>query len=133
MSAEPQRPVITKELLRELGDWRAEKEGRTLAANGNVLQWEYQAPFLSGTVRTGELRIILEGSVDGGAFTPFDVISKRTAAPYAVSEADEVLLAEVEGIHAGWVPGVWMLTRDDADAFFDALTDHPRVWLGKKT
>src|SRR5437867_2286602 len=53
MSAEPQRPVITKELLRELGDWRAEKEGRTLAANGNVLQWEYQPPFLSGTVRTG--------------------------------------------------------------------------------
>jgi hypothetical protein len=37
MSAEPQRPVITKELLRELADWRTEKEGRTLAANGNVL------------------------------------------------------------------------------------------------
>jgi len=53
MSSEPQRPVITKELLRELGDWRAEKEGRALAANGSVLQWEYQPPFLSGTVRTG--------------------------------------------------------------------------------
>ena len=29
------------------------QEGRALAANGNVLQWEYQAPFLRGTVRTG--------------------------------------------------------------------------------
>src|ERR1044071_6127640 len=53
MAAEQQRPVITKELLRELGDWRAEKEGRALAAAGNVVEWDYQAPFLSGTVRTG--------------------------------------------------------------------------------
>src|SRR5213593_3271866 len=53
MAAESQRPVITKELLRELGDWRAEKEDKALAAAGNVLQWEYQPPFLSGTVRTG--------------------------------------------------------------------------------
>ncbi|MEI6085185.1 MAG: DEAD/DEAH box helicase, partial [Verrucomicrobiota bacterium] len=228
------RPVITRELLKELADWRTEKEGRALAAAGNVLQWDYQPPFLSGTVRTGggttitakiklgarafevenlcvcrqardkgricphvmalvyatilpakpagpqvpavsarpkvrepglkhvpleeagdenqslelmvllpldlprawktgELRIIIEGRVAGGAFTPFDVIPKQTAAPYAVSEADEVLLTEVERIHAGHMPGVWMLSRDDADAFFDALTDHPRVWLGKKT
>src|SRR5438552_902542 len=52
MAAEPQRPIISKELLRELGDWRTEKEGRSLAAAGNVLQWEYQPPFLSGTVRS---------------------------------------------------------------------------------
>jgi len=69
--------------------------------------------------RTGELRIILEGSGAGGPFTPYDVIPKQAAAPYAVSEADEALLAEVERIHAGRVPGVWMLSRDDADAFFE--------------
>src|SRR5207244_1946634 len=52
MPEEKNRPVITKELLRELGDWRAEKEGREIAVAGNVLQWEYKQPFLSGTVRT---------------------------------------------------------------------------------
>jgi len=53
VSDEPQRPVITKELLRELGDWRAEKLGRELAAAGAVLEWHFEPPFLYGTVRSG--------------------------------------------------------------------------------
>ncbi len=220
MATEPNRPVITKELLCELGDWRTEKEGRALAAAGAVTHWEYEAPFLHGTVRTsggstvnariklgaratevenlcscrqarvegticshvmalvfatiqtappspkppapvvsesllkrvaleeagetnptlelmvllpldlprawrsGEMRIIMEGSVAGGAFTPFDVVAKEPT--YAVSEADERLLA------AGQCAGVWMLRAGEFDAFFAALTNHPRVWLGKK-
>jgi len=52
MSAEQNRPVITKELLRELGDWRTEKEGRSLAAAGAVQNWQWEPPILSGTVRT---------------------------------------------------------------------------------
>ena len=30
-------PVITKELLRELGDWRVDKEGRQLAEAGQTI------------------------------------------------------------------------------------------------
>ncbi len=227
----PERPQISKDLLRELADWRTDKEGRSLAEAGAVQQWQWEPPFLSGTVRlaggatinakiklgarafevenlcvcrqarqsgricshvmalvhatllpanlparapavtpvprgnapgmkhlpvedagvgnpllevmvllpldlprawkTGELRMILEGSVAGGAFTPFDVIPKDKT--YAVSEADETLLEEVERIHGGRVPGVWMLAKDDAEKFFQALTEHPRVWLGKKS
>ncbi len=52
MSDEKQRPVITKDLLRELGDWRAEKLGRELAAAGAVLEWHFEPPFLHGTVRS---------------------------------------------------------------------------------
>ena len=234
MAAEPNRPLITKELLRELGDWRAEKEGRALAAAGAVLTWEYQSPFLQGTVRSsggtivnariklgqsavevenlcvcrqarvegticahvlalvfatmqspaqvgsdrlanckaesarpaiapfprmidalpnsqslelmillpldlptawrrGELRIILEGRVAGGPFQPFDVIPKPPAAPYAVSEADDQLLTVIERINTGRSPGLWLLPALEFDAFFDALTNHPQVWLGKKT
>ena len=219
MSAEPNRPVITQELLRELGDWRTEKEGRALAAAGAVVNWIWEPPFLSGTVRTGgstinarlklgeratevenlctcrparvdgticahvlalvfatmapakikwipapptpnptlkrvpvedagdenprlelmillplnlpeawrkgEIRIILEASVAGAPFQPFDAISKEPT--YAVTDADEC------GLAAGQQTGVWFLEAKDFDAFFDALTDHPRVWLGKKT
>ena len=235
MPAEPNRPQLSKELLRELGDWRTEKEGRALAAAGAVLTWEYQPPILQGTVRTsggttisariklgqsavavenlcscrqarvdgticahvmalifasmqqpakpggldrrtsyapetvrpavapyprtteaqpgsqplelmvllpldlssawrtGELRIILEGRVAGESFKPFDVIARQPAAPYAVSEADDQLLAVVERINTGNVPGIWLLPVGEFDAFFGALTNHPQVWLGKKT
>ena len=248
MPAEPNRPIITKELLRELGDWRTEKEGRALAAAGAVLTWEYQSPFLQGTVRSsggtivnariklgqraievenlcacrqarvegticahvlalvfatmqsspvvgldchqqtacgvssnsavrasretetarpavapyprttdaqpgsqplelmillpldlptawrrGELRIILEGRVAGAPFQPFDVIPKQPAAPYAVSEADDQLLTVIERINSGRSLGLWLLPALEFDAFFDALTNHPQVWLGKKT
>ena len=45
-------PVITKELLRELGDWRVDKEGRQLAESGRVADLQYNPPTLSGQVRT---------------------------------------------------------------------------------
>src|SRR5579862_3675926 len=44
-------PIITKEFLRELGDWRADKEGRQLAAAGRVENLQYDPPILSGQVR----------------------------------------------------------------------------------
>ena len=234
MSAEHDRPQISKDLLRELGDWRMEKEGRALAEAGAVLTWEYQPPFLQGTVRTsggttvsarlklgqhavevenlcpcrqardegticahvmalvfasmqsakppeldrrasresetarpavapfprttepqpgsellelmvllpldlprtwrsGELRIILEGAVAGESFKPFTVIPQQPVTPYAVSDADEQLLAVVERINHGSIPGIWLLPNTEFDAFFGALTNHPHVWLGKKT
>jgi len=237
MSAEPNRPAITKELLRELGDWRTEKEGRSLAAAGAVVNWAWEPPFLHGTVctsggttvtarlklgqhaidvenlcscrqarmdgticahvlalvfatlpaehcrrepargdppasktssttppelnrvalaaasdqnqllelmvllpldlprawRSGELRIILESCVAGELFKPIAVIPPQPAATYAVNEADEQLLAVVERINNGRIPGVWLLPATEFDAFFGALTNHPHVWLGKKT
>src|ERR1043166_6947552 len=46
----PQSPQITKELLRELGDWRVDKEGRTLAESGKVSNLQFTPPILSGVV-----------------------------------------------------------------------------------
>ena len=42
--------AITKELLRELGDWRADKEGRHLAETGRVQDLNYAAGLLTGAV-----------------------------------------------------------------------------------
>jgi superfamily II DNA or RNA helicase len=52
MSDTTQPPAITKELLRELGDWRADKEGRQLAESGRVADLQFTPPILSGQVRT---------------------------------------------------------------------------------
>ena len=209
--------------MRELGDWRTEKEARALAAAGAVSHWEYEPPFLSGVVhasggttvnariklgeratevenlcscrqarvegticahvlalvfatllpsqskpaavppppvklepalkrvalqeasdrnpllelmillpldlprawRSREMRIILEGSVAGEPFKPFDVIPTQPI--YAISDADEQVLA------TGRSAGVRMLPSGEFDAFFAALAGHPRVWLGKRT
>ncbi len=80
---------------------------------------------LSEAWRKNELRIILEGSVAGTPFQPFDAISKEPT--YAVGDADEGVLS------TGPQTGVWLLAAKDFDTFFGALMNHPRVWLGKKT
>ena len=57
---EPTPPtVITKELLRELGDWRVDKEGRQLAEAGRVQNLSYTGAFLSGTVGNVNARLKL--------------------------------------------------------------------------
>ena len=45
-------PTITRELLRELGDWRVDKEGRQLAEGGRVTDLQYDPPLLFGQVRS---------------------------------------------------------------------------------
>lgn len=52
-------PIITKELLRELGDWRVDKEGRQLAEAGRVQNLNYSGALLSGTVGTVNARLKL--------------------------------------------------------------------------
>jgi superfamily II DNA or RNA helicase len=52
-------PVITKELLRELGDWRVDKEGRQLAEAGRVQNLSYTGGLLSGTVGNINARLKL--------------------------------------------------------------------------
>jgi superfamily II DNA or RNA helicase len=52
-------PVITKELLRELGDWRVDKEGRQLAEAGRVQNLSYTGGLLSGTVGNVNARLKL--------------------------------------------------------------------------
>ena len=44
--------AITKELLRELGDWRVDKEARELIAAGRVSEVRYDPPILTGKVGT---------------------------------------------------------------------------------
>ena len=58
-------PVITKELLRELGDWRVDKEGRHLAEAGRVQDLNYTGAVLSGTVGNVKARLKLAGSAIG--------------------------------------------------------------------
>jgi superfamily II DNA or RNA helicase len=53
-SSVPTEPLkITKELLLEIGGWRAMKEGRALWECGKVKEVAYEPPMLSGIVQTG--------------------------------------------------------------------------------
>ncbi len=234
-------PQITKELLRELGDWRADKEGHYLAQSGNVQNLHFDSSILKGAVKsragtivharlklgkskfdidnlcscyqareeglicahvvalvyayldkdkpkiqkqnlsdrqplktakplesippqfkrvliedaspesqsleltvllpldlakswkTGEMRIILEGSIDTGSTKPFATIIPQPKIPYIVSEADDQLLTAVEKCNSGLITGVWILHAKDFDTFFTALSNHPRVMLGKRS
>jgi len=58
-------PVITKELLRELGDWRVDKEGRQLAEAGRVQNLNYTGALLSGTVGNVNARLKLGAGLFG--------------------------------------------------------------------
>ena len=63
---EPTPPrTITKELLRELGDWRVDKEGRQLAEAGHVQNLTYIDAILSGTVGSVNARLKLAGGPFG--------------------------------------------------------------------
>jgi SNF2 domain-containing protein/helicase-like protein len=59
MTEPTQPPIITKELLRELGDWRVDKEGRQLAEAGRVQNLSYTGGLLSGTVGNINARLKL--------------------------------------------------------------------------
>src|ERR1700691_1723204 len=59
MTEPTQPPIITKELLRELGDWRVDKEGRQLAEAGRVQNLSYTDGLLSGTVGNINARLKL--------------------------------------------------------------------------
>src|SRR6202167_6727908 len=59
MTEPTQPPIITKELLRELGDWRVDKEGRQLAEAGRVQNLTYTGALLSGTVGNVNARLKL--------------------------------------------------------------------------
>jgi superfamily II DNA or RNA helicase len=232
-------PPITKELLRELGGWRVDKEGRALAESGRVSSIQFTPPILEGEVRSsggttvrarlkfgtgrfevdnlcscrqareqgmmcahvvalvyaylnkdtpptpeqggkqspmgdlpksqpgpglkrvaredalpgsqslelavllplelakswksGEMRIILEGGIQGGPLRPLATVPIQPDAPYVVSDADERLLAAVESCNGGRVPAMWILSAKDFDTFFTALAGHPRVMLGKRS
>ena len=229
-----QAPQITKELLRELGDWRVDKEGRALAEAGKVSNLQFTPPILSGVVigfggstanarlkigvgkcevdnlcscrqareqgticahvvalvhaylnkdipaaseqsvtrppkpqpvprfkriaredalpagqplelavllplefsrswKSGQMRIILEGSINGGPLRPFATIPVQPEVPYIVGESDETLLSIVEKLNGSRVPPMWILKQQDFDSFFQALAVHPRVMLGKRS
>ena len=69
MDEKQQPPAITKELLRELGDWRADKEGRQLAESGRVSDLQFIPPVLSGQVRTaGGATILARLKLGAGQF-----------------------------------------------------------------
>ena len=240
MPDEKDKPMqITPELLRELGDWRVSKEGRSLAESGCVLSVEFNPPLLQGMVRvggatvrsrlkvapgtfgienlcscrqaqrdgticshvvalvhaylnrdkprpaapvarrvpdavpqpseivaapklervsredapaesqglelsvnlpvdlakawlSGAMMVVLKGSINGGPFKPLDTVPHQPATPYMVSDADEQLIAAVESISGG-AAGLWQLASKDFDAFFGALSGHPRVTRGTQS
>ena len=70
---------ITPELLRELGDWRASKEGRSLAESGCVLSVEFNPPMLQGMVRVGGVTVRARLKVAPGTFGIENLCSCRQA------------------------------------------------------
>ncbi|MCX6909169.1 MAG: SNF2-related protein [Verrucomicrobia bacterium] len=73
------QPQITPELLRDLGDWRASKEGRALAESGCVLGVEFNPPLLQGMVRVGGTTVRARLKVAPGVFGIENLCSCRQA------------------------------------------------------
>jgi superfamily II DNA or RNA helicase len=73
------QPQITPELLRDLGDWRASKEGRSLAESGCVLGVEFNPPLLQGTVRVSGATVRARLKIAPGVFGIENLCSCRQA------------------------------------------------------
>ncbi|MFA6562145.1 MAG: SNF2-related protein [Verrucomicrobiia bacterium] len=73
------QPQITPELLRDIGDWRASKEGRSLAESGCVLGVEFNPPLLQGTVRVGGATVRARLKIAPGVFGIENLCSCRQA------------------------------------------------------
>jgi superfamily II DNA or RNA helicase len=96
--SEVSRPVITKELLRELGDWRVDKEGRQLAESGRVTDLEYDPPMLSGQVCTvGGATVAARLKVGKGALDTENRCSCRQA------RVDGIICAHVVALVYAWL------------------------------
>ena len=78
------------------------------------------------------VRIILEARRDHETQSqPFDTAIRGLDAGIAVGEEDERVLAALEKI-TGAAGGINAVPRAKIGAFLRALSEHPRVWLGKK-
>ena len=91
-------PAITKELLRELGDWRVDKEGRQLAEGGRVTDLQYEPPILSGQVRgTGGLAVTARLKIGKSALDTENRCSCRQA------RVDGIICAHVVALVYAWL------------------------------
>jgi superfamily II DNA or RNA helicase len=78
------------------------------------------------------VRIILEARRNDDAQTqPFDTILRAVSAGYAVSDEDERLLNALEKLTGG-ATGINAVARGKIGIFLRVLSDHPRIWVGKK-
>jgi len=78
------------------------------------------------------VRIILEARRDDEARTqPFDTVMRGLGAGFAVREEDDCVLTALEQI-TGSASGINAVPRGKISIFLRALSDHPRVWIGKK-
>ncbi len=91
-------PTITKELLRELGDWRVDKEGRQLAEAGRVSDLQYDPPMLSGQVRSsGGATVAARLKVGKGALDTENRCSCRQA------RVEGIICAHVVALVYAWL------------------------------
>jgi SNF2 family DNA or RNA helicase len=82
---------------------------------------------------TGEIRIIVEGSVNHADPVPLDQIVKNAGVePFAVSDADATALDAIRSYNQDQLPGMWILPAKDAGEFLKLLIGHASLWLGKK-
>ncbi|MEM6884962.1 MAG: SNF2-related protein [Verrucomicrobiota bacterium] len=82
---------------------------------------------------TGEIRVIVQGSVDDGPHVPLDQIVKKAGLePFAVSDADATALDAIRSYNHDQLPGMWALPAKDAGEFLKLLIGHPSLWMGKK-
>jgi hypothetical protein len=78
------------------------------------------------------VRIILETRRDGEAATqPFDTLMRGLSNGFAASDEDERVLTALEKA-TGSATGINAVPRSKMGALLGAMSDHPRVWLGKK-
>jgi superfamily II DNA or RNA helicase len=78
------------------------------------------------------LRIILEAQLGSESQSrPWDALATQLNGGFAVAAEDERLLATLEKITGG-ATGINTLPLTKMGDFFRTITDHPRIWLGKK-
>jgi superfamily II DNA or RNA helicase len=103
-------------------------------ADTHLLEIQILLPTaLTEAWKKGQMRIILEGSVDGQPFVPLDAVPRTQGTAYAMYDHDAQVLSTVERICGGQAPGMWMLPQASFGDFFASLINHRRVFLGKKT
>lgn len=102
------------------------------ADTAQLLQLHILLPVkLKEAWNSGEMRIICEGSVNGGHSTPLENYIGEEKGTYAVSDLDSQILDVIRRLNNNGTPGMWSLGAKQFGDFFASLVGHPKVSLGK--
>src|ERR1044071_9026895 len=85
-------------------------------------------PNIDQGIARDKIMLVFEAKWSGGR-SPLNVLPKEQA--FAFSEADGVLLEEIEKMTNGETPAIMQLTTKEFTAWLPNLVDHPNITLGK--